>query len=102
MTVYLSSESFVYGDSAYLDYALEDIAFERLAVMLKIQRKPNSKTIDTTEQKLEKLKMRKRIEVAINDIKKFFQITIHVVTIEGLLIKLTLFIFGLQMKKMFN
>lgn len=98
----LSSESSVYGDSAYLDYGLEDRAFERLAVMLKIQRKSNSKRIDTTEQKLEKLKMRKRIEVAISDIKKLFPRTIHVITIEGLLIKLTLFIFGLQIKKMFN
>nr|WP_277622003.1 IS982 family transposase [Elizabethkingia anophelis] len=98
----LSSESSVYGDSAYLDYALEDRAFERLAVMLKIQRKSNSKRIDTTEQKLEKLKMRKRVETTISDIKKLFPRTIHVVTIEGLLIKLTLFIFGLQIKKMFN
>ena len=98
----LSSESSVYGDSAYLDYGLEDSAFQRLAIMLKIQRKSNSKRTDTIEQKLEKLKMRKRIETAISDIKKLFPRTIHVVTIEGLLIKLTLFIFGLQIKKMFN
>src|SRR5690606_38346942 len=50
-----TSESSVYGDSAYLDCGLEDRAFERLAVMLKILRKSNSKRIDTTEQKLEKL-----------------------------------------------
>lgn len=98
----LPAESSLYGDSAYLDYGLEDIAFERKAVLLKIQRKSNSKRTDTIEQKREKLKMRKRVETTISDIKKLFPRTIHAVTLDGFLIKLTLFIFGLQLNKMFN
>ncbi|MFP9100943.1 IS982 family transposase, partial [Flavobacterium sp. RHBU_24] len=58
----LPAESSVYGDSAYLDYGLEDNALKRKAILLKIQRKSNSKRIDTKEQKLEKLRMRKRVE----------------------------------------
>lgn len=98
----LPPESSVYGDSAYLDYEVEDNAFEKLAILLKIQRKSNSKRMDTKEQTANKLKMRKRIEVAISDIKKLFPRTIHAVTLDGLLIKLTLFIFGVQLKKFIN
>lgn len=98
----LPAESSVYGDSAYLDYKLEDKALERKAVLLKIQRKSNSKRVDTLEQKLEKLKMRKRVETTISDIKKLFPRTIHAVTLDGLLIKLTLFVFGLQLAKAIN
>ena len=97
--VKLPAEASIYGDSAYLDYGLEDSAFKRRCVLLKIQRKSNSKRIDTLEQKLEKLKMRKRVETTISDIKKLFPRTIHAVTLEGFLIKLTLFVFGLQLNK---
>ncbi|OXA74488.1 hypothetical protein B0A56_12750 [Flavobacterium columnare NBRC 100251 = ATCC 23463] len=44
----------------------------------------------TLEQKNEKLKMRKRVETTISDIKKMFPRTIHAITLEGFLIKLTL------------
>lgn len=98
----LPPEACLYGDSAYLDYKLEDDAFERKAVKLKIQRKSNSKRKDTKEQVFEKLKMRKRVETTISDIKKMFPRTIHVVTLNGLLIKLTLFVFGLQLDKSIN
>jgi hypothetical protein len=95
----LPPEASLYGDSAYTDYGLEDIALERKCVLLKIQRKSNAKRIDTLEQKNEKLKMRKRVETTISDIKKMFPRTIHAITLEGFLIKLTLFIFGLQLNK---
>lgn len=98
----LPPEASIYGDSAYLDYSLEDKAFERKAILLKIQRKSNSKRIDTLEQKLEKLKMRKRVETTISDVKKLFPRTIHAITLEGFLIKLTLFVFGLQLNKSIN
>lgn len=98
----LPPEASVYGDSAYLDYGLEDSAFERRAVLLKIQRKSNSKRIDTPEQKNEKLKMRKRAETTISDIKKIFPRTIHAVTLDGFIIKLILFVFGLQLSKAIN
>lgn len=98
----LPAESSVYGDIAYLDYGLEDNALKRKAILLKIQRKSNSKRIDTKEQKLEKLRMRKRVETTISDIKKLFSRTIHAVTLDGFLIKLTLFVFGLQLTKAVN
>jgi hypothetical protein len=98
----LPAEASLYGDSAYTDYGLEDFAIERKCVFLKIQRKSNAKRIDTLEQKNEKLKMRKRVETAISDIKKMFPRTIHAVTLEGFLIKLTLFVFGLQLNKSIN
>jgi hypothetical protein len=55
----LPVEASLYGDSAYTDYGLEDIAFERRCISLKIQRKSNAKRIDTLQEKNEKLKMRK-------------------------------------------
>ncbi|SHF70269.1 Transposase DDE domain-containing protein [Flavobacterium fluvii] len=98
----LPAESSLYGDSTYTDYGLEDIALERKCILLKIQRKSNVKRVDTLEQKYEKPKMRKRVETAISDIKKMFPRTIHAATLEGLLIKLTLFVFGLQLNKSIN
>jgi len=50
----LPAEASLYGDSAYTDYGLEDIALERKCILLKIQRKSNAKRIDTMEQKKEK------------------------------------------------
>jgi hypothetical protein len=46
--------------------------------------------------------MRKRVETTISDIKKMFPRTIHTITLKGLLIKLTLFVFGLQLNKSIN
>lgn len=69
----LPAEASIYGDSAYTDYGLEDMALERKCIFLKIQRKSNAKRIDTLDQKNEKLKMRKRVETTISDIKKCFQ-----------------------------
>lgn len=98
----LPAEASIYGDSAYLGYALEDSTSERRGVLLKIQIRSNSKRMDTLEQKLEKLKMRKRVETKIGDIKKQFPRPIHAVTLDGFLIKQTLFIFGLQLSRSIN
>ncbi len=72
------------------------------AFFWKIQIESNSKRVDTLEQKKEKLKMRKRVETTISDIKKLFPRTINAVTLEGFLIKLTLFVFELQLNKSIN
>jgi len=98
----LPPEASLYGDSAYTDYGLEDLALEKKGIVLKIQRKSNAKRTDTPEQRNQKLKMRKRIETAISDIKKMFPRTIHAVTLDGFLIKITLFVFGLQLNKAIN
>lgn len=86
----LPPKASLYGDSAFTDYGLEDISLERKCVLLKVQRKSNAKRTDTLEQKKEKLKMRKRVETTISDIKKMFPRTIHTITLEGFLIKMTL------------
>ncbi len=48
----LPAEASLYGDSAYTDYELEDIALERKCILLKIQRKTNAKRIDTFEKNM--------------------------------------------------
>jgi len=98
----LPPEAKVYGDSAYTNYKIEDELFDNELILLKIQRKSNSKRKDSKQQIEEKLKMRKRIETAISDIKKQFPRTIHAVTLNGFLIKLILFVFGLQINKITN
>lgn len=98
----LPAEASVYGDSAYTDYKIEDALFANEAVSLKIQRKSNAKRKDTKQQVQEKLKMRKRVETTISDIKKMFPRTIHAVTLNGFLIKLILFVFALQINKITN
>src|SRR5690606_12927715 len=95
----LPAEAAIYADSAYTDYELEDRALEKYGIWLKVQRKSNSKRVDTKAQTQEKLTMRKRIETAISDIKKLFPKSIHAITLRGLLVKLTLFIFGLLLIK---
>ena len=95
----LPVEASIYGDSAYLDYSLEDAAFERKGIFITIQRKSNSKRIDNLKQKKEKLKIRKSVETTISNIKKLFPRTIYAVTLNGFLIKLTLFVIGLQLSK---
>nr|WP_236937495.1 hypothetical protein [Flavobacterium columnare] len=98
----LPAEASIYADSAYTNYKLEDFDKEEKCILLKVQRKSNSKRFDTEQQKNEKLKMRKKVETTISDIKKLFPRTIHAVTLNGFLIKLTLFVFGLQLNKSIN
>lgn len=98
----LPPEASVYADAAYTDYKLEDDLFASELINLKVQRKSNSKRTDTKLQTQEKLKMRKRIETSISDIKKMFPKTIHAVTLNGFLIKLILFVFALQLNKITN
>lgn len=98
----LPPEANVYGDSAYTDYKIEDELFDNELISLKIQRKSNSKRKDSEKHIKEKLKMRKRVETTISDIKKLFPRTIHAVTLNGFLIKLILFVFGLQINKITN
>jgi DDE family transposase len=98
----LPPEASVYADSAYTDYSIEDNLFAQELILLKTQRKSNSKRPDNKQQVKQKLKMRKRIEATISDIKKMFQRTIHAVTLNGFLVKLILFVFALQISKLTN
>ena len=77
-----------------IDYQAEDYLLENKKCWVKNTTESNSKRPDTEKQSKLKLKMRKRIEVAISDIKKLFPRTIHSVTLKGFLIKITMYIFG--------
>jgi len=98
----LPPEASVYADRAYTDYSIEDHLFAQELILLKIQRKSNSKRPDNKQQVQQKLKMRKRVETTISDIKKMFPRTIHAVTLNGFLVKLILFVFALQINKLTN
>lgn len=96
----LLQESSLYGDSAYTDYDLEDELLEKYSVLLKTQRKKNSKSPDSKEDSKKKIQMRKRIEVTISDIKKMFPKKIHTVTLAGFLLKITVYVFANQVNNL--
>jgi len=98
----LPPEAEIYGDSAYTNYKIEDSSKENKALLLKIQRKGNTKRPDSVKELLEKLTMRKRVETTISDIKKLFPRTIHAVTLNGFLLKLICFICVEQFNHFFN
>lgn len=97
----LQPEATVYADSAYNNYQAEDNLMSNHSIVLQAQRKSNSKRTDTKEQMQHKLKMRKRVEATICNIKKLFPRTIHAVTLNGFLIKLCRFICVEQFKHFF-
>jgi hypothetical protein len=68
----VATESVIYGDSAFTDYDLEDIAMDAEAIGLMIQRKYNSKRPDAPWIRFIKEQMRKRIETSISCIKNSF------------------------------
>ncbi|CEN53973.1 transposase (fragment) [Capnocytophaga canis] len=94
----LPAESSLYGDSTYTDYELGDELFNKYGVLLKTQRKKNSKRIDSKEDSKKKTQMRKRVEVTISDVKKMFSRTIYGVTLKGFLLKIILYIFAKSIK----
>jgi hypothetical protein len=98
----LPPEASIYGDSAYTNYKIEDSIKAEKALLLRIQRKGNTKRPDNAQQTEEKLKMRKRVETTISDIKKLFPRTIHAVTLNGFLIKLICFICVEQLNHFFD
>jgi hypothetical protein len=98
----LPPEASIYGDSAYTNYKIEDSVKAEKALLLKIQRKGNTKRPDNAEQTEEKLKMRKRVETTISDIKKLFPRTIHAITFRGFLLKLICFICVEQLNHFFD
>ena len=98
----LSPEAKIYADSAYTDYKIEDNLKAEKSLLLKAQRKGNSKRPDSIHETIEKLRMRKRVETTISDIKKLFPKTIHAVTFNGFLLKLICFICVEQLNHFFN
>lgn len=99
MHVELPPESKLYGDSAYTEYELEELFKETELIDLKISRRANSTRPDKPWQAFLKTTMRKRIETTISEIVDMTPHSIHAVTAKGFLLKLLLFVFAYQLKK---
>jgi len=98
----LPAESRIYADSAYTNYMVEDMMRNNHFIFLRSQRKHNSKRPDSALEAKLTTTRRKQVEAIISNIKKMFPKTIHAVTLNGFLIKLTLFIFAAQLHKILN
>lgn len=83
-------EGVMYADAAYTDYKLED----QLAVFglkMVVDRKKNSKRPHSVETTKNLKGKRKTIETFFSSLMRLFPRTIHAITLEGVLLKLTLF-----------
>jgi hypothetical protein len=99
MNIDLPAGSCIYGDSAYLNYELEDLYAQCDCINLMIARKSNNKRKDHPALEFIKNTMRKRIETSFSEIEAAFPRAIHAVTPEGFLLKLLLFIFAFTLAK---
>lgn len=98
MTFDLPARSRLYADSAYTDYALEDLYKETEGIELMVCRKRNSKRPDEPWMNFVKTAMRKRIETTISEITELMPHSIHATTAKGFLLKVLLFVFAYQLK----
>ena len=94
MPLQIPEGSVVYGDSAYTNYAIEEMLKDAEDIDLLVARKSNSKR--KHEPYIEYLisVMRKRIETTFSEISNFLPKKIHAVTEFGFLLKIVVFIFG--------
>jgi len=95
----LPAGSYIYADSAYTDYNVEDALKDMDGIHLDPNRKNNSKRYDQPHMKRKKKLMRSRIETTFSQISAFFPKHIHAVTLKGLLLKVTFFIFAFTMNR---
>ena len=91
----------LFADSAYTNYEWEEYLLEAQGIRLQVPRKNNSKK--SIEPFLETYKqlMRKRIETVFGEISKLFPKKIHATTLDGFLLKISLFLFAFQIEKAF-
>lgn len=94
-------ESEVYADAAYTNYEMEEVLAEKELIWLKAQRRGNSKRPDTVSGNYIKECMRKIVESAISEIRALALRKVHAVTFKGFLIKVMMYVFSIQMKKVF-
>jgi hypothetical protein len=95
----VAPESCIYMDAGYTDYLSEDDLFEAELVYAKVQRKANSKRKDEPHVGFLKQHMRKQIETDFSLIKAKMLRSIHAVTEEGFLLKVTLFVIAFTFDK---
>lgn len=97
----LPEGSEVYGDSAYTDYTCEDDLKDFSQIELQVIRKKNSTRCDSPWTSYVKQSTRHYIETVFSGITRVFPKSIHAVTLDGFLLKLSAFIFAFTLKTAF-
>jgi hypothetical protein len=97
----LPAGSQLFMDSGYTDYGAEDAAQETDGVEFAPSRKKNSKRGDDVWRSYYKQLMRKRIETVFSQITSLFPKHIHAITLNGFLLKLSMFIIAFALDKAF-
>lgn len=97
----LPEGSQLFMDSGYTDYAAEDAALEVDGIEFAPSRKSNSKRGDDIWRSYYKQLMRKRIETVFSQITAMFPKHIHAVTLDGFLLKVSMFVIAFALDKAF-
>lgn len=97
----LPAGSQLFMDSGYTDYAAEDAAAEMDGVEFAPSRKRNSKRGDDVWRSYYKQLMRKRIETVFSQISALLPKQIHAVTLDGFLLKVSMFVIAFALDKAF-
>jgi IS5 family transposase len=95
----VAPESSIYMDAGYTDYRAEDDAWDAELVRLLVGRRSNSLRKDTPSLSYIKQTMRKNIETTISAIKAKMLRSIHAVTSQGFLLKVSLFVIAFAFEK---
>jgi hypothetical protein len=97
----LPEGSQLFMDSGYTDYGAEDAARETDGIEFAPSRKSNSKRGDDVWRSYYKQLMRKRIETVFSQIVSLFPKHIHAVTLDGFLLKVSMFVIAFALDKAF-
>lgn len=87
--------------AAYTDYQAEDDLFDTDAIALRVARKRNSTRSDTPDLAYIKQTLRHPIETVFSQITVRFPKSIHAVTIDGFLLKVSTFILARTLEAAF-
>ena len=102
LSLELPQGSAVFMDAGYTDYQAEDDALEVEGLRLSVGRKKNSTRRDEWGEYWYKKMTRHRIETVFSEITSWFPKRIHAVTLEGFLLKATLFVLPLLCVKLLS
>jgi Transposase DDE domain len=97
----LPAGSHVYSDAGYTDYQAEDDLKQTDAITLQVMRKRNSKRPDAPWVSYIKQHLRHPIETIFSSITQRFPKSIHAVTMDGFLLKVTAFILAFTLEAAF-
>lgn len=88
----LPADREIYADAAYTDYQAEDDLFDTDAIVLQVARKRNSTRPDSLPLRYIKQATRHDIETVFSQITARFPKSIHAVTLDGFLLKVSSFV----------